>query len=48
VAPTAATPASTPVAPNTGIVTGKIDAPGTYKYQDDFHVSQITGTIIIQ
>jgi plastocyanin len=48
VAPTAATPASTPAAPNTGIATGKIDTPGTYKYQDDFHVSQITGTIIIQ
>ncbi len=48
VAPTAATPASTPVAPNTGIATGKIDTPGTYKYQDDFHSTQITGTIVIQ
>jgi hypothetical protein len=47
-APTAAAPASTPAAPNTGVVTGKIDAPGTYKYQDDFHPTQITGTIVIQ
>jgi uncharacterized cupredoxin-like copper-binding protein len=48
VAPTAATPASTPVAQNAGIATGKIDTPGTYQYQDDFHPTQITGTIVIQ
>jgi plastocyanin len=47
-AASAAAPASTPAPQNTGIVTGKIDTPGTYKYQDDFHSTQITGTIVIQ
>jgi plastocyanin len=45
-APSAAAP--TPAPANTGIVTGKIDTPGTYKYQDDFHPTQITGTIVIE
>ncbi len=48
VAPSAAAPTSTPAAQNAGVMTGKIDAPGTYKYRDDFHSTLITGTIVIQ